>query len=314
MAVPSAGGRAAGSSLQTFWSSLPTVRDLPVPAPAIGGALPERRRSGPISPESMSAESMTAEPVAGARGAAARLVRAGLTSAGGRGVSDRSRIDGLAIGAPVTAAFVGVMLAKGGLSSADAADPEATATAAHPFGLDEAGAGEAAPGDRTRIGADEQANLEEGAVRQAALDPVAAGAPGPSAAEAAAGSLSAQAIPGVAAAGQGGAGLAAGGVGITVNLAGMAPGLGVGLEADGGATDQLGSVRNWLGGTAADDTLVGTDGHDQLEGGPGDDLIQGLGGNDWLDGGSGDDERVRRRRRRHPAGRHRRRPLGWRRR
>ena len=232
---------------------------------------------------------MTAETVAGDRGTAARLVRAGLASAGGRGVSDRSRIDGLAIGAPVTAAFVGVMLAKGGLSSAGAADPEATATAAHPFGLDEAGAGEAAPGDRTRIGSDEQANLEEGAVRQAALDPVAAGAPGSSAAEAAAGSLSAQAIPGVAAAGQGGAGLAAGGVGITVNLAGMAPGLGDGLEADGGATDQLGSVRNWLGGTAADDTLVGTDGHDQLEGGPGDDLIQGLGGNDWLDGGSGDD-------------------------
>ena len=234
---------------------------------------------------------MSAETVAGDRGAAARLVRAGLASVGGRGarVSERSRIDGLAIGAPVTAAFVGVMLAKGGLSSADAADPEATATAAHPFGRDEAGTGEAAAGDRMRIGADEQANLEEGAVRQAALDPVAAGAPGPSAAAAAAGSLSAQAIPGVAAAGQGGAGLAAGGVGITVNLAGMAPGLGVGLEADGGATDQLGSVRNWHGGTAADDTLVGTDGHDLLEGGPGDDLIQGLGGNDWLDGGSGND-------------------------
>jgi Ca2+-binding RTX toxin-like protein len=93
----------------------------------------------------------------------------------------------------------------------------------------------------------------------------------------------------VAAAGQVGAALVAGG-GITVNLAGMAPGPADGLEADGGATDELGSVRNWLGGTAADDSLVGTDGHDQLEGGPGDDLIQGLGGNDWLDGGSGDDD------------------------
>ena len=270
MAVPSASGRAVESFLQPARN---------VPALAVGGALSERRR----------ADLVTAEPMFDARDTADRLVRAGLSGAGGRGarLSTRSRIDGLALGAPVTAAFVGVMLAKGELGGARAADPEASVAAAHPFGPAGTGTGEAAGGEHARIGPDEQASLEEGAARQAALDPVAAGATEAGAAEAAAGGPSGQAIPEPAAAGEGGTAAAAGGGAITINLAGMA--LGVGLEVDDLAADEPVTARSWLGGTAADDTLVGTEGRDQLEGGAGDDLIYGLGGNDWIDGGSGDD-------------------------
>jgi Ca2+-binding RTX toxin-like protein len=267
MAVPSASGRAVESCRQPAWD---------LPALAAAGALPARRRADPG----------TAEPVVVDRDTADRLARAGLTSAR---LSNRSRIDGLALGAPVTAAFVGVMLAKGELGGAGAAGAEATVTAAHPFGPAGTGTGEAAAGGHAQIGSDEQASLEDGAARQAALDPVSAGAPGSATAEAAAGGPSGQAIPEVGAAGQGGAAAAAGVGAITINLAGMGPGLGEGLEGDGVATDEPVQVRSWLGGTEGDDTLFGTDGRDQLEGGAGDDLIYGLGGNDWIDGGSGDD-------------------------
>jgi Ca2+-binding RTX toxin-like protein len=204
-------------------------------------------------------------------------------------VADRSRIDGLAFGAPVTAAFVGVMLAKGELGSAGAADAEATATAAHPFGLTVAGSGEGASADRARLGSDEQASLEEGAARQAALDPVAAGAP--SGAEASAGgSDGGPTIPEAAVAGPGGGAAVAGGGAITINLSPMALGPGEELAGEAVASDQLAPVSAGLGGTAGDDTLVGTEKRDSLAGGDGNDLIYGLGGDDWLDGGSGDDE------------------------
>jgi hypothetical protein len=234
MAVPSVSGRTVQSSLQPAWA---------LPALAGAGALPVRR----------SADPGTAEPVVVGRGTADRLARSGLTSAGGRGTRapGRSRIDGLAIGAPVTAAFVGVMLAKGELGGAHAADPEATVASAHLFAPAGAGTGEAAAGGHGQIGSDEQASLEDGAARQAALDPVAAGAPG-TGADAAAGGPGGQAIPEPGAAGEGGA-TATGGVGaITINLAGMGLGLGEGLEGDI-ATDEPVAGRAWLGGTEGDD-------------------------------------------------------------
>jgi Ca2+-binding RTX toxin-like protein len=212
-------------------------------------------------------------------------------SIGGRAarLSDRSRIDGLAIGAPVTAAFVGVMLAKGELAGARAADEDGTVAMAHPFAPAGSATGDAAAGAHARTGADEQASLEESTARPAALDPVAAGATGPGAGEAAAGGPGGQAMPDAVIAGQGGAALAAGGGAITINVAGMGMGPIAGLEGDGDAGEESVPIASWHGGTEGDDTLLGTDGADHLEGGPGDDLIYGLGGNDWLDGGSGDD-------------------------
>ena len=259
MAVASAGGRAV---------------ELYLPALAIEGALSDQAARPLVGPAAADRRPQMELSIGGR---AARL-------------SDRSRIDGLAIGAPVTAAFVGVMLAKGELAGARAADPEGTVAAAHAFAPAASATGEAVAGNHARLGPDEQASLEGDTPQSAALDPVAAGAIGSGGADAAAGGPGGQPMPDVVVAGQSGAAPAAGGGAITINMAGMGMGLVGGLEGEGGASGEAVAVASWRGGTEGDDTLVGTDGADHLEGGPGDDLIHGLGGNDWLDGGSGDDE------------------------
>jgi Ca2+-binding RTX toxin-like protein len=215
-----------------------------------------------------------------------RVARAGLTS--GARLAGRNRIDGLAIGAPVTATFIGVMLAKGELGSAGAGDSEAVA-AAHRLAPGEIGATETTAGDRAPIGPGEDLNLEDGAAGPPALDPVSVGALGPEAAKAAAPPASAE-MPGLAAAIPSAEAGAAGGGAITVNLSSMGLGLGVGMPLDDLAAGQLAPpLGTSLVGGSGDDILVGTDRRDHLEGGAGDDLIRGLGGDDWLDGGSGDD-------------------------
>jgi Ca2+-binding RTX toxin-like protein len=225
------------------------------------------------------------DAAAGDRDARAALI--GTAARAGR-MAERGRIDGLAIGAPVTAAFIGVMLAKGGPGSAGAADSDPTAAAAHPFGPAEAGRDGAAADGRGRLGADEQAGLEEGAAQGRAIDPVAAAAT-ESGRTAAGGPGDGPAIPGVATADQAGGVTAAGGGPITVNLAATALPPLVGLEMAGAATDQPAPIAAALAGTAGDDILMGTEHRDTIAGGAGDDVIHGLGGDDWLDGGSGDD-------------------------
>jgi Ca2+-binding RTX toxin-like protein len=221
-----------------------------------------------------------------------RVAAGGPTGAEATGarVAARSRIDGLALGAPVTAAFVGVLLAKGDLLGAGATDAESVA-AAERLGLTEAGASEAGSRDPMAIGPQEEVDLEDGAAEQAAVDPVAAGA-GPGAAPAAGARLDGEvAIPDIAAAAPSGAAIGTGGGAITISLSAMGgPSPGDSLALEGGiAADQPAPLGTFRDGTSGDDALVGTDQRDTLMGGAGDDLIDGLGGADWLDGGSGDD-------------------------
>jgi Ca2+-binding RTX toxin-like protein len=265
MAVPSARGRAAESFLPSALQPLPLGAALPQPAGAAG----------------MRAAAWAEDWLvrAGARDVAAHSAR----------LAARARIDGLAIGAPVTAAFVGVMLAKGELGIAGAAGGETIAAAAPRPGLAEAGA-DATASAAPVLSADESGQGGAGGAAAAgALDPVAVAAPGPQAAAAA---LPGDpvAIPGasVAVAGDGAGG--APGTPIVVNLPNMpALGVGVGLALAEGGGDQVDPLGGYVAGTSGDDTLYGTEERDTLLGGAGDDVIHGLGGDDWLDGGSGDD-------------------------
>jgi hypothetical protein len=89
-----------------------------------------------------------------------RVARAGLAS--GARLAGRNRLDGLAIGAPVTATFIGVMLAKGELGGAAAGDSEAV-IAAHRLAPGEIGAARTTSGDRAPSGPGDELNLEDGA-------------------------------------------------------------------------------------------------------------------------------------------------------
>ena len=88
-------------------------------------------------------------------------------------------LDSLAIGAPLTAAFVGALLAESGLAASSGQDPGAqTGAVGGAGGLQP---GEAGPGATGHSGlpqapASESATAGGAAAQQAALDPVAAGA------------------------------------------------------------------------------------------------------------------------------------------
>jgi Ca2+-binding RTX toxin-like protein len=270
MAIPSASGRAVESPLQPAWKmpALPLLTDPRQAEPGIGAR---------DSHDRATARRLAVSRPAGAQAPGAEVAR-------------RGRIDGLALGAPVTAAFVGVMLAKGELLAAGAPDAETVAAADRLEGA-EGGTVEAGSRDPMAIGPQEQLDLEDGAAEPAAVDPVAAAAPGSGAAQAAGAQLNgATAIPDVAVAAPGGAAIAAGGGAITISLSAMGASPGDSLALEGGmGADQLAPLGAFHDGTSGDDILVGTDQRDTLLGGAGDDLIEGLGGADWLDGGSGDD-------------------------
>jgi Ca2+-binding RTX toxin-like protein len=205
-------------------------------------------------------------------------------------MTDRIRIDGLAIGAPVTAAFVGVMLAKGELAGAPL-DGESTAAAA------EGQPAELGATDPAKLaGADgavheEAGEVEGDAYRQAAvLDPISVG--GQPLAGGGAGALAGNevAIPSSEASAAGELAQAPGaGLQVSVTVAGAAalPGF---TEATMPPGDDLEPIGPGAIGGAGDDVIYGTDLSDHLQGGAGDDLIHGLGGSDLLDGGTGDDQ------------------------
>lgn len=86
-----------------------------------------------------------------------------------------------------------------------------------------------------------------------------------------------------------------GDVSVTFNVAGS--GAGGGLDApypedDGWGEDgeNLPPLGRVVRGTAGDDVIIGSDEADNLSGGDGDDRIEGRGGNDVIDGGAGNDD------------------------
>jgi Ca2+-binding RTX toxin-like protein len=213
-------------------------------------------------------------------------------SAAGR--QPRANLDALAIGAPLTAALVGVLLAEGGAALGEAglaADPG-------PGGAARRGDGDAssttdysvALGRLDAAGAGVRIDGSSASTSGEIFDPVAAG-------EAAATEVpSGEVAGGLAPPAAGSAALAAkaavgGAINITVGGAG-APVDGLGLassSSDAGADSSGGRIGSVINGTDGDDVIHGTPFDDRLFGGPGNDTIYGYEGDDLLDGGPGDD-------------------------
>ena len=226
------------------------------------------------------------------RAPASSLVKAMGTAVDRRGVrvADRSRIDGLALGAPVTAAFVGVMLAKGDLAGAGGGTSDDGVAAANGLAPAAGGTMAATVGDQVAVGSQGDIDgLDDATAQLAALDPVSVGQVSAEAALPLEGGE--RVVPDVGTTPvEAAAGAAVAGGAITVNLSSTGLLLGDLLEegvVSGGDGPPVGA---FLAGDSGDDTLVGTERSDLLEGGAGDDLIYGLGGDDWLDGGAGDDQ------------------------
>ncbi len=271
--MASASGRAVNSILQP-------VRD------ASGGPLPE---PGRVAGASWLAERSEAGlPALGL--ALDPLLRVEVARAAHR---DRrgaqgNRIDGLAIGAPVTAAFIGVMLAKGELAGAPSTEQESAAAPVNSVAPGEASATTPMPGGSTPVVSAAPAVLEDGLVEgKAAIDPLSVGAPrAETSPTTTSGEQAAPATPSEAPAGET---TAATSGGITINFSSVALGMGEGVAAIDVAADQHAPpIGAYTGGTTGDDSLQGTEQSDRLAGGAGDDVIYGLAGDDWLDGGSGD--------------------------
>ena len=210
--------------------------------------------------------------------------------------SERKRLhlDSLAIGAPLTAAFIGGLLAEGQILGGDdalAGAGEGTAVAGRDGSttdsIDGASAGGLMPGI---TGVPELMSGEAAPGSTATFDPVttkgggggerAAVSPAETAASLPLAESSAATVSNTEASGAVEVNLTLGGPGVDLEGASEA--------VDGGASG-LDPIGTFVAGGVGDDVIVGTELADQLIGGAGDDQIQGLAGNDLLDGGSGDD-------------------------
>jgi Ca2+-binding RTX toxin-like protein len=205
----------------------------------------------------------------------------------------RPNLDSLAIGAPLTAAFIGALLTESRLAAGIRHDGEASATPVHgtlaaasdiPVGHD--------GGLPATIQAlDGSAGIGSGAQPEAVVDPVSVdGLPSQAAAiEGPVDGGHVEAAGNDVSAGDGATAAAIDGPNINLTLVGLAGGLGFGaLTFDGSAG--MGTIGEHLTGTGSDDVIQGTSGDDILSGGPGNDVIYGYAGKDLLDGGSGNDQ------------------------
>jgi Ca2+-binding RTX toxin-like protein len=205
----------------------------------------------------------------------------------------RVNLDSLAIGAPLTAALVGVLLTEGeGALGNAAAGASAGGDAAVRNGDGEVGTPWHHDVARARLGPAAQGALAGQAAASTSgeiFDPVAASqavAPTDMTAGTAAGGL---VPPGAIPAGMDGEAALSAGTSIT---------LGTGTPLDGFALDggsaegasSAGRIGATITGTAGDDVIHGTPHDDRLFGGAGNDIIHGHEGDDLLDGGAGDDQ------------------------
>jgi len=206
----------------------------------------------------------------------------------------RANFDSLAIGAPLTAALVGVLVAEGNAAFGEPGTGSAAAGAgAARHGHAEAGRTD--PGVRlTRHDAAGAGGVQNDPLVSTSgeiFDPVAAtdaannevssdgGAPeGLATAAGVAAALAAQgALPG--------------GFNITIGTGTPPDDLGFeGSSSGEGATGSSGRIGATIVGSAGDDVIHGTPFNDRLFGGAGNDTIFGYAGDDLLDGGSGDDQ------------------------
>ena len=205
----------------------------------------------------------------------------------------RVNLDSLAIGAPLTAALVGLLLTEGAGALGNAAAGAAAggdAAARHGDGEPSAAwhhdvAAAAQLGPAAQGGLTGQSATSSGGEM---FDPVpAAQAPATgTAASTAAGTL---VPPGGTPADIDGQAALSGGMSITLGTGAPLDGLGLdGSSADGAAS--AGRIGATITGTAGDDVIHGTPHDDRLFGGAGNDVIYGYEGDDLLDGGAGDDQ------------------------
>ncbi len=204
-------------------------------------------------------------------------------------------LDSLAIGAPLTAAFVGALLAEGGHAAggAPAGQGEASGVRGPTDAASEAGARSAGglpqlPAGSGGTAASGGSSGQQAAVADGAAAPAVgvAGLPqladgGGGRADGAASEVSA----GISSKADAGSGIS---VGMTLVSLGAGP-------ADEGAPDDGddtggGTIGDHVTGSDGDDVIHGTPGDDTILGGDGDDVIHGHAGDDLLDGGNGDDE------------------------
>ena len=205
----------------------------------------------------------------------------------------RTNLDGLAIGTPLTAALIGVLLTEGNGAFGEAgAAAEAGGAAAARRG-DEAGGAIAQSAVTARPDATGEGGTVSGAGTSTSgeiLDPIS-GAEGAALASAPSngqgGSLDAAAATATA---LGAKAPLVGAVNITMGAG--APLGEVDLldgASDADASGSNGRIGSTIVGTDGDDVIHGTPYNDRLFGGAGDDTIYGYEGDDLLDGGAGDD-------------------------
>ena len=214
--------------------------------------------------------------------------RAGLASQPQR----RSRIDSLAVGSPLAAAFVGILV--GELAGAAESGPLPAGNPTMPIGHGStAGPGGGGSAERSLPSEGEASGplngTSETALASASVDGTqsvtgAAGGHGGSGGSAATRAV----VPDPSAA-----------VAAKVSMS-AAPsysynfGSGNGydeaaFQGSGQPPGGPGTIGSYVTGTGGDDVIIGTDADDSLFGGPGDDTIYGLAGDDLLDGGTGHD-------------------------
>jgi Ca2+-binding RTX toxin-like protein len=208
-----------------------------------------------------------------------------------------ANLDSLAIGAPLTAAFVGVLLAEAGVAGSGAQAPGAQSGATAAGGLAQ---GEAGPSATVHGKLPAMAAGSDGAVlgaagsHQAALDPVSASAASAEAALPQVGTASGRADGAASevSAALGGQAGSAGGASFSMTMLNLDDG-----ATDGGATDgdsdgdgATGTIGDHVTGGDGDDVIHGTPGDDHIAGGAGDDVIFGHAGDDTLLGETGNDQ------------------------
>jgi Ca2+-binding RTX toxin-like protein len=208
------------------------------------------------------------------------------------GRQPRLNLDSLAIGAPLTAALIGILLTEG-----DAAFGEAGAGAAD-------GAGAARREHDVETAASVRVNQKSsldlapegvnGAVLASTsgeiLDPVAAEAAAALAAATGSAVGGTLAPPDAAPANSDGNTIVSGDVSITFGPGAPLDDAGLGGDADVDGAQSDGRIGTVITGTDGDDVIHGTPHDDRLLGGAGNDTIFGHEGDDLLDGGVGDDQ------------------------
>ncbi len=202
----------------------------------------------------------------------------------------RPALDSLAIGAPLTAAFVGALLLEPGAALGDGRDADAAASPVRgaQAGDPEPSAGSTGglPGAAPTLDGSAAAGLANQA--DAVLDPVSVEGVAPAGDLPPADGVAAGAAASEASAAVGSSAEIAGGPNINMTLVGLSGAAGADAAAIDGTTG-AGTIGGVIGGSAGDDVIHGTAGDDVLSGGPGNDVIYGYAGDDLLDGGSGND-------------------------